>query len=296
MEDVALREKFNRALDSTVNKLQQNKSCLAAFLIGSPSHDSIWEWSDLTIVAIFDNSYTGQYYYYIMENDIPVILDIKEKNEFKTYLAQTNVADYYYCALSKSKILFCKDVALEEYFKESFYISDHEREVEMLLGFSEVVYNLNKVEKNFVVKNNIDNAVYFLIRVANGVSWLEVAKARLFPEREIVAQARLLSPELIGSIYDRLFQGIISPELIQEIIEECHRYLEDNTQGVYRPVINYLNENGSLKDFSMKTRDHGFGIDFLWLCRMGMIGMGTEPIKLEGQPEQEYYQIYFDKK
>ena len=45
MEDPVLRERFEKALDSIVAKFSSDAKCLAAFLIGSMSHDLIWEWS-----------------------------------------------------------------------------------------------------------------------------------------------------------------------------------------------------------------------------------------------------------
>lgn len=39
---------------------------------------------------------------------------------------------------------------------------------------------------------------------------------------------------------------------------------------VYRPVIQYLKEHGSLEGFKYETRPHGFGINYEWLVRCGL--------------------------
>ncbi|PRX29285.1 hypothetical protein BX659_11029 [Orenia metallireducens] len=290
MENKELREQFKKALDSTIEKFQDEKKCLAGFLIGSMSHDLIWEWSDLEILLIFDESYQGSSSYHLLEHNVHVALNIRTINEFKEYLASTNVADYWFCALSKSTLLFCKDITLEEDFEDIFYYGEKDREIEMLLGFSNAVYYLNKAEKNFRVKKNSENAIYFIPQIAEGIAWLEVARNRSIPEREIIAQARKINPDIFKRIYDLLFYEEVTAELIDQILKDCYQYLKENTEEVYRPIISYLNEHGTLKDFSLKTREHGFGINYNWLYRVGIADRYIEPIKINNQKE-EFYQI-----
>ncbi|RXE60389.1 hypothetical protein [Acetivibrio mesophilus] len=251
MEKPEIRERYNKALDSVVLKFKSDPKCLAAFLIGSLSHDLIWEWSDLQILLIYDDSYQGSSDYYLLEQDVPVVVNIRKRNSFKEYLESANVSDYYFCALSKSTLLFTKDKTLQEYFEDIFYIGDRDREIEMLLGFSEAIYYLNKAEKNYYIKRNSANAVYFIFHIAQAIAWLEVARKRLFPEREIIAQASGLKPELFKTIYDPLFYDVVTDQMIEEIIQFCHEYLRDNTEEVYHPIISCLKEHGTLKGFSL---------------------------------------------
>lgn len=290
MERPELRARFQKAQDSLSEKFNSDPKCLAAFLVGSMSHDLIWEWSDLEMLMIFDDSYKGASRYCLLEHGVQVVVNISTRSAFKDYLGKTDVSDYWFCALSKSTLLFSKDVTLKEFFQDIFYIGERDREIEMLLGFSQAVYYLNKAEKNFRVKRNSENAIYFLFDLAQGMAWLEVARARLIPERELIAQARQLNPDLFKKIYDPLFSEIMTDEVIDEIIKTCHQYLEENTMEVYRPLISYLQEHGTLEDFSLKTRRHGFGINYQWLYRMGIVERYVEPIKINNQTE-EFYQI-----
>lgn len=292
MEKPELRKRYNKALGSIIMKFKSDSKCLAAFLIGSMSHDLIWEWSDLQILLIYDDSYKGPADYYLLEQDVPVVVNIKKRNSLKEYLESTNVSDYYFCALSKSTLLFTKDKMLQEYFEDIFYIGDRDREIEMLLGFSEAVYYLNKAEKNFYIKRNSANAAYFIFHIAQAIAWLEVARHRLFPEREIIAQASGIKPELFKKIYDPLFHEMVTDQMIEEIIQFCHVYLKDNTEEVYRPIISYLKEHGTLRGFSLQTRNHGFGVNYEWLYRMGFVDIAVEPVKINNHTE-EFFQIEY---
>ncbi len=290
MEKPELRKRFEKALNSLVDKFKKDKKCLAAFLVGSMSHDLIWEWSDLQVLLVYDDSYKGPIDYHLFEHDVQVVLNIRRRSAFKDYLGSTDVSDYFFCALSKSRLLFVKDITLKEHFEDIFYIGDRDREIEMLLGFSEAIYYLNKAEKNFRVKRNRANAIFFLVQLAQGIAWMEVARQRLIPEREIITQASQLKPELFAQIYDLLFKEPVTDQMIDQILTTCHEYLKDNTLEVYRPIISYLNEHGTLKDFHLKTREHGFGINYEWLYRMGIVDVYVEPIRINNQTE-EFYQI-----
>lgn len=290
MENRDLRAQFEKALDSIVNKFKGDPKCLAAFIIGSMSHDLIWEWSDLQILLIYDDSYKGSNDYYLLENNVQVVINIRKRSSFKSYLESTDVSDYYFCAFSKSTLLFTKDSTLKEYFEDIFYIGDRDREIEMLLGFSEAIYYLNKAQKNFYIKKNSANASFFILQIALGIAWIEVARNRLFPEREVIAQASKLKPKLFQKIYDPLFNKKVTDQIIEGILKNCEDYLKENTIDVYRPIIEYLKEHESLKDFSMKTREHGFGINYDWLYRMGIVDIYGEPIKINNLKE-EFFQV-----
>lgn len=285
MENSKLRECFEKATNSLVEKFKRDEKCIAAFLMGSTSHDLIWEWSDLELLIIYDDSYKGPSHYHLLEFDVAATVKIVKRSSFKDYLGRTNVSDYWFCALSKSTLIFTKDITLKEYFEDIFYIGDRDREIEMLLGFSQAIYYLNKAEKNFRVKGNSHNAAYFLFQLAEGIAWLEVARERAFPEREIIAQASKINPELFVKIYDPLLNETVNDDMIHDILEFSYQYLKDNTLEVYNPVISYLKAYKTLEKFSLKTRTHGFGINFEWLYRMEIVERYVEPVKINNKSE-----------
>lgn len=285
MENFEIRERFNIAKDSFINKIKKNKKCLAAFLIGSVSHDLIWEWSDLQILLIFDDGYKWSCNN-LIEHDVPIVINVRTKTNFIDYLSSANVSDYYFCALSKSTPLFVKDTVIQECFEDMFYIGDRDREVEMILSFSNAVYCMNKAEKNFYIKRNTENTTYFLFRAADAIAYLEVAKHRIIPEREIIAQAKKLNPELFQKIYECMIKKSVTDSMLAEIINMNLRYLEENTAEVYRPVLEHLKKHGNLDKFSMPTRPDSFGIDLLWLYRMGILDRVIEPSKIASQNEE----------
>lgn len=288
MENKVLREEFQIALKSVQDKLFRNRKVISAMLLGSMSHDKIWEWSDLQVLCIVDDSYKGPRDYNLLEYGVQVLVNIRKRNEFLTYLQNTNISDYYYCAVYKGEVLFTKDEMLTETIKEYFHIGSREREVEMLLGFSSAIYYLNKTEKNLKIKKNLNNAIYFAMQIADTIAWIEVAKQSEIPEREIIEQARKHAPDIFEKIYDPLVDSKITEKIVSDVIDATHKYLEDNTQEVYRPILEYLKVHKNLSDFSLKTHEHGFGINYDWLIRMGITTLYEEPIKIDGQTDLYY--------
>lgn len=288
MENLGLRARFKKAQDSVVERVREDKKCLAALVLGSMSHDLIWEWSDLEILLIYGDSYKGPRSYSLLENEVHVVVNIRRKGEFLDYLGSSDVSDYWFCALSKSKLLYSRDGTLSEQIEDAFYVGERDREVEMLLGFSQAIYYLNKAEKNFQVKGNVANAVYFIPHIAEGIAWLEVARSRAIREREIIAQASELKPELFERIYHRLYSQVVTAQMVDEILVDCHEYLVENTWEVYRPILSYLRTHGTLQDFSMPVREHGFGINYDWLYRVGIVERYAEPMKISSA---SFYQL-----
>ncbi|MFW5981085.1 MAG: hypothetical protein ACOCRU_00755 [bacterium] len=290
MENKKLRLQFEKALDNIVAKFRKDKKCLALVLLGSMSHDLIWEWSELEILAIYNDSYKGDRYYNLYEQEVWIVLNIMKRSDFCTYIESADFSDYWFCALSKSTMLFSRDITVNEFLEDIFYIGDRDREIEMLMGFSEAIYHLNKAEKNFRVMENIENALYFLPELARGIAWIEVARNRAVPEREIIAQARQYNPEIFKKIYDPLFYKQVKYEIIDNILKAAHKYMEENTREVYRPIISYLKEHGTLKDFSLKARGTGLNIKtcYDWLYRMGITDRYSEPIKISNQLDDFY--------
>lgn len=270
MEDQAIREKYLRITEKMKAALSANKSCIAAYALGSTSHDRLWEWSDIQIAVILDDGYKGKTYYPLYEQDVYLALNIYTLSAFRSFIRTVRADDFMWKAFSKSTKLFSKDPMLDEDMEDAFYIGDVDRQKEMLLGFSGAVYYLNKAEKNFYVKENMENTVYFIPQIAENIAWIEIFKNREIPEREVIPQGKRLNPAVFEKIYEPLFQGMAEPEKIKGILEHCVSYLTEHTEPIYQPVLAYMKKRGNLEGFRYETRPHGFGINYEWLVRCGI--------------------------
>lgn len=285
MENSNLREKCNAIIEKVKSDLSGSKQCIAAYLLGSFSHDEIWEWSDIQIAVVLDDGYRGKTYYTLIEDGMPVALNIFTLTAFKKFIGTVNTDDFMWKAFSKSQTLFSKDIILDELLEDAFYIGEVDKRQELLLGFSGAVYYLNKAEKNLYVKKNLENAIYFIPQIAENIAWIEIFKNGKIPERELIPQGKRLNPAIFAKIYDPLFleeQGraqsvretcvlsLAGCYVVKNILENCVTYLEENTEMVYQPIITYLEQHGNLEHFQYNVRPHGFGINYEWLVRYGI--------------------------
>lgn len=271
MENCKLRERCDAAVENIKEALYEDKNCIAAYLLGSVSHDKVWEWSDIQIELICDDGYKGKRVYTLYEEGRCVYLYIHTLTEFKEMITKTDVDSHVWKAFSKGTKLFSKDMMLDELMEEAFILGEAEKEKELLLCFAGAVYYLNKAEKNFYVKENLENTIYFIPQIAENIACIEVLRNRLIPERELISQGKRQNPELFSKIYDPLFAGRVEKEAIEGILKECVRYLEGCTKEVYRPILVYLEKYGNLEHFQYEIRPHGFGINYEWLVRCGIV-------------------------
>ena len=271
MENQLLRERCKRAVEKIKVNLYEDKKCIAAYLLGSAAHDKLWEWSDIQIAVILDDGYKGKTYYTLYEEEMCIALNVYTLTAFKEFIGAVRADDFMWKAFSKCTKIFSKDFVLDELLEEAFYIGEVDKQKEMLLGFSGAVYYLNKAEKNFYIKGNLENAIYFIPQIAENIAWIEIFKNREVPERELISQGKRLNGEVFSKIYDPLFCGNVDDSKVKNILESCVLYLEDNTRLVYQPVLSYLEQHGNLEQFRYETRLHGFGINYEWLVRCGIV-------------------------
>lgn len=280
MEEQAFREKCNRIIQNIGEKLQEDERCIGAYLLGSASHDQIWEWSDLQIAVVLDDGYKGDKYYTLYEEGMQVALNVDTLTAFKRFIGTVHIDDFMWKAFSKCTKIFTRDFLLDELLEEAFCIGDVAQQKEMLLAFSGAVHYLNKAEKNFYIKENIENAVYFIPQIAENIALIEIIKNKQVPERELIAQGKRWNRTIFEKIYDILFKGKVDCAIVRSVLESCVSYLEDNTRLVYQPVISHLKKYGDLENFRYETRPHGFGINYEWLVRTGIAERYGIPVKI----------------
>lgn len=271
MEDQALKERCDTIIENMRAKLHEEKQCIAAYLLGSASHDKVWKWSDIQIEVVMDDGYKGKQNYTIYEDGMYVVLNVHTLTNFKEFIGVIRVEDHIWKAFSKCTKLFSKDLMLDELLEEAFYIGEIDAQKEMLLGFSGAVYNLNKAEKNLYVKENMENAIYFIPQIVENIAWIEIFKNRQIPERELIAQGKKLNGDLFEKIYDPLFAEKADYVVVKNILDIIVSYLEENTREVYKPVLSHLERHGNLEQFRYETRPHGFGINYEWLVRCDIV-------------------------
>lgn len=270
MEDHTLRVKCNNIIERIKTSLFENKQCVAAYLLGSMSHDKIWEWSDIQFAAVFDDCYKGKPYYKLIDDDMFIALGVYTLTSFKDFVGKVDVDNYLWKAFSKSTMLFSKDPLLDDLLEDAFYIGDVDKQEKMLLNFSGAVYYLNKAEKNLYIKENLDNVIYFIPQIVENIACIEIINKKKVPDRELIPQAKKLNPKLFNKIYDPLFCSDLNKEVLRAILVYCVEYLECITEMVYQPVISHLHKYGNLDNFKYMTRPHGFGLNYDWLVRVGI--------------------------
>lgn len=270
MEYRTLKERCDHIIETMKERLYADKRCIAAYLLGSASHDTLWEWSDIQIAVVLDDDYKGKRYMTLLEEEMRVALNVYTLSAFKQFIGTVRVEDFLWKAFSKGTKLFSKDFILDELLDEAFEIGEIDRQKEMLLCFSGAVYYLNKAEKNFFIKGNSENAVYFIPQIAENIALMEIFENKRIPERELIPQGKRLNGAVFEKIYDPLFSGKADDTVIKSILEHCAAYLMSRTEQVYQPVLSYLKEHGSLEGFRYETRPHGFGINYEWLVRCGI--------------------------
>ena len=90
MENQFLKEKSTHIIQQVQDDLYAHKQCVAAYLLGSYSHDKVWEWSDIEIAVILDDDYKGKPYYDLYAEDRWLSLNVYTLTNFKEFIETVN--------------------------------------------------------------------------------------------------------------------------------------------------------------------------------------------------------------
>lgn len=282
-----LTAKYERALNTLVDKLKQDPYVLGAILCGSLSHDVVWEKSDIDLLVITQEVKHRAEGYTLIEDGVIIHAFLKTRSAFRHMLEGSLRSSFMHSLLVKGRLLFTRDDTLTELFEQRHYFGARDREIQLLLHGATVLPTLLKAEKWLYVKKDCNYCLVWLLATVTSLAKIEAVFHSEITGREVIHQALRLNPTFFEFIYTDLLQGDPTPERLTEALQAIHRYLTEKIPILYKPLLNYLQEAGTVR--STTEIDHYFakqmGIEFIdmaceWLADENVIQKVSTPLRL----------------
>lgn len=281
-----MRERYERAVESLLEKLKDDRLVLAAILCGSLAHDEVWEKSDIDLTLVVSDDLKEQRGYVLVEDDINVHAWLVSRSRFKALVHGSVQGSFLNSLLSKGKVLFSRDESLEELFATLGHLGGHDREIAMLRTVIPIFPYLDKAEKWLYAKHDPLYCFFWIMKLVDSVASLEILHAGEIPGREVVQQAKRHNPDLIRSLYDDLIEGPKTDEAMKSALKTVRRHLMDR-QEAFAPVLSYLSECGGLRSaseiahyFKRQTGTEGVEMALEWLAAEGLVQKMSTPVRL----------------
>ncbi len=239
--------RFREALQTFVQKVERDEQVIAAVLLGSLSYDQVWEKSDIDLKLIVHDQKLTTGYACFVENDVPINTSIQTRNEFKRWMERSVQSSIHHSILVRSTLLFTKDASITDYFEQIRYVGTRDRHLQLLRLGSFTLSLLAKAEKWLYVKHDASYSAFWIIKMVDLLSQIEVVLQADIPMRESVQQALGYNPEFFHVIYTDMINGEVNEVKVTTALQLINAYLNDRAERLFQPILAYLKEEADIR-------------------------------------------------
>jgi len=282
----AVRQRYEEALESFVARVKQDRYIVAAILFGSLAYDDVWEKSDIDMLLIVRDDKADDRFYTLVENGISIHTNLVMRSKFKATFERALQGTWAQSVLARSTLLFSTDETLQAYYENVRHIGSRDREMQMLTALNPVLSLLTKAEKWLVVKNDPIYSFLYMMNLITFLANVEVLWHADVPGREVIQQAITYNPEFFIPLYTDLAQQPKDAEVMRQAIQKIYGYIEEKQEVLFRPILNYLSEAGSVRssteigEYFQKRLGSGITLICEWLAERGVIQKVATPLRL----------------
>ncbi|GAB4460061.1 MAG: hypothetical protein OHK0029_23470 [Armatimonadaceae bacterium] len=234
-------QRYTLAVESLVEKLQQDRMVLAAILCGSLSWDVVWEKSDIDVFLVGDEK-VKRTNFTLTEEGIVIHAYLVPRSQVKQVLDGGLQSSFLHSLLSRSRLLYTHDEAIRDWYDRFGELGRHDRQVQLLSAGIECLPLYDKARKWFFVKKDYPYTFLYILFLAQALARVEVIQAGQITGREVIHQALALNPDFFRLIYTDLMDLPKTEATIGTALEAISAYLEDRTSLLFQPVLDYLEE------------------------------------------------------
>ncbi len=291
----AVEQQYYEAVDSLVEKVQEDPYILAAIVAGSFSYAQVWERSDLDVEIIGkDGIRPTQSFFSLVENGVNIHAGLSPRSSFKRSIESAQQGSFRHSYFSHSTLLFSRDDSIKEWYDKNASrdsIGERDKQLQVLNVIADTLPKYIYAEKQFYVNNDIITSFLSLLSVVEGLARIEVLLNNQIPAREVIQPALDYNPDFFNHVYTDLINCEKNRAVIQETLDAINTYI-DERQFIFQPILDYLVEqkgpqtNSEMNAyFHSRFRDESVDMICQWLTWKGVIKQVSVPMKLTAKSQ-----------
>ena len=296
------RVRFERALDSLIEEVREDRHILAAILCGSLSHDEVWDKSDIDLVLICtDDKKTEPHGVALVSDDVNIHTTVQPRNDFRRRIESSVRNTFGHSLFAKGKLLFSRDPSIEALFKQLGEIGARDSQVQAMRSAQVALASLYKARKWHAIKDDPSYTALWILHTAQALAEVEVGRRGEIVGREALVDALRLNPTLFRAIYADLLEKPVAPPALGAALDAIDGYLEPQAEELFAPVVDYLDDAGgeprSCTEIAHHFRRH-YGMEHVvlaceWLSDIGVIEKASTLVKLTTRSQTEVEEMAF---
>ena len=305
-----IHTQIHHALDNLTDTLREDMYILAAVLTSNLAEDNVWEKTTPHITLILrDGTKFKQKAYQLIEDGIPFRIQLHTRSDYRKLLDGTLQGSSLHSILAESGVLFSKDSLFSVEGNANFRVGDpsclqvgeRDKHSQLLNAAAQVAAILAKAEKWFHLKRDMDYTFLYLTYAVREVARIEVLMHGETPKRKVIYQALAHNPSFFNAVFTDLIDKPKDEAMLRDALERIDRYLEDNLQALFKPLLDFFEESGEERTITdihthFGKRELAFELACEWLAQKGIIEQFSAPIRLtkDSQTSVEEPAYYFD--
>lgn len=281
-----IRKRYEQALAALVEKLERDRTVLAAILFGSLAYDEVWKHSDIDLWIIMEDG-QKQGGVTLCEDDVNIHAQRISRSVFKRRIEGDLSGGWLDFTFSNSALLFTKDDSVARWYATIDHIGTRDQAFQLMRNAAFLLPSLHKAEKYFYLKEDCEYSFWWLMQVVRGLATIEVLFHNRAPAREVIHQALQFNPQFFTRVYADFVNQPKTREAVASVLDLVNRYLEDKTHALFRPLLDYLTEAGDVRTLSeiddyFRKKIQGGGLEQAceWLVQQEVIEKLSCPIHL----------------
>jgi hypothetical protein len=301
MGSTPVQERFTKAVDALIEQVKQDRSILAAILCGSLSHDKVWDKSDvdLVFITIDDRKIeTGGRALYADGLNVHALL--MPRAEFRKTVEGTLRNSFFHTFLAKGKLLYTHDETIAALCERLGELGERDTQIQLLRWATAALAPLYKAHKWFLTRGDLEYTALFILHTATPLAKMEVIRARMLADREVIPQALQLNPVLFKTIYTNLLNEKKTPKAVSAALEAIDNYLSQRATTLFAPLLEHLRETAEARS-ATEIEDHfarNYGIDGVtaaceYLADQGLAGKASTAVQLTKRSSASVEELAF---
>src|SRR4051812_20107991 len=102
------QQRYEEALESLLEKLRRDPYVLAVILVGSMSHDTVWEKSDIDLCVVAQEGKHRERSFSLVEEGISIHAWLVTRSEFRKAMEGSVGSSFMHSLMSKGRMLFTR--------------------------------------------------------------------------------------------------------------------------------------------------------------------------------------------
>ena len=305
-----IHTQIHNALNNLTDTLEQDRYILAAVLTNNLAEDNVWEKTAVHITLILrDGTKFRQKEFQLIEDGIPFRVELYTRSDYKKLLDRTLQGSRLHSVFAESRVLFSKDSLFAVDGDANFQVGDptclqvgdRDKQSQLFNAAAGVTAILAKAEKWLHLKRDIDYTFLYLKYAVRELARIEVFKHGETPKRKAIYQALEYNPSFFNAVFMDLIDTPKDEAMLREALERVDRYLEDDLQVLFKPLLDFLEASGeerTITDIGMHFGSRGLAFELAceWLVQKEIIEQFSAPVRLtmDSQVSVEEPSYYYD--